>query len=143
MKDGKNHKMIKRKCLAIKRLMAFALLFCGAAIYADSPDTFASPVLGIYPVTLYPVFGGQITFRRPDYVTNYRVMTKGTRIALIQKNIARLSRQEYYEVIERSSLRRDQHGFPVVSFFGREAYFLMGGNRVVFKFIDELVECLH
>lgn len=130
--------MIISKRLAAKNVMAFALLFCGAVLHADSPDVFASPVLGIHPVALYPVFGGQIAFRRPDYVTNYRVMTKDTRIALIQKNIAKLSSNEYYDVIDRSSLRRDRNGFPVASFFGRDAYFLMGGNRVAFKFTDEL-----
>ena len=43
-----------------------------------------------------------------------------------------------YDIIKRESIRRDIHGFPIATFFGRETHLLLGGNYVLFRFLDEV-----
>ena len=43
-----------------------------------------------------------------------------------------------YNTINRSSIKRDEYGYPVATFFGKETHFLFGGNYVIFRFLDEL-----
>lgn len=67
---------------------------------------------------------------------NYDVYVKGDDIALVKRPLER-GENAIYDVIKKDDIRRDEYGFPVATFFGRDTHFLLGGNYVVFRFLDE------
>lgn len=67
---------------------------------------------------------------------NYQLYTKGSDIALV-KIAGEEGKNAIFDVIKKEEIRRDENGFPVATFFGRDAHFLFGGNYVIFRFLDE------
>ncbi|MDR0388537.1 MAG: hypothetical protein LBH73_00525, partial [Spirochaetaceae bacterium] len=117
-------------------LLIIALFYLEASLHSD--DEYAIHELGI---NFLPIFvssaNEKFTFPSSEHIyrVNYGVMTKDDRIVLYQEDIDR--RKYPYNIITKDTIWRDQNGFPRARFFGRDTYFLMGGNRVTFKFLDE------
>jgi hypothetical protein len=121
-----------------KYVLPILFLLCVEAYTGD--NQFHSAGMGMNNTRLPSDFkrikiASENTFR--EYWTNYGVMTKDDRIGLFSMNTYNTSRKYPYDIITKDSIWRDQNGFPHACFFGRDTYFLMGGNRIIFTFLDE------
>ena len=71
-----------------------------------------------------------------DYKGKYVIYMKGNDVALV-KGPESWGLNSVFDVIKKEDIRRDEYGFPVATFFGRDAQFLLGGAYAVFRFLDE------
>jgi len=67
----------------------------------------------------------------------YIIFSNKNNIALEKEPETKLHDFIFYDIIERESIKRDIYGFPVATFFGRDSHLLLGGNYVLFRFLDE------
>ncbi|MDL2230071.1 hypothetical protein LJC14_07475, partial [Treponema sp. OttesenSCG-928-L16] len=109
--------------MAKKIVLCLSILICSIlCVYGVDTDPLCISTVG----PSYPI----------EYKGVYQIYVKGSDIALVKIPTER-GQYAIYDVIKKADIRRDEYGFPIATFFGRDAHFLLGGNYVAFRFLDE------